>query len=217
MSASHIITIDGPAASGKSSVARLVAATLGWAYINTGNMYRAVTLAFLEDGVDVLDDKAVVAALPALKLLSTVEEGRSVIRVNGRDVEPHLNSEAVNGAVSHVAKVPEVRERLVAMQREMGLAQPSVMEGRDIGTVVFHDAPYKFYVDASEEVRASRRGLQGQQDSVRERDRIDSTRKTAPLIAAADAVVIDSSDLSLQEVVERVLHVLRDKGLAIAI
>jgi len=216
MPASHIITIDGPAASGKSSVARLVARQLEWAYINTGNMYRAVTLAFVEAGVDVKDEQAILAALPDMKLESSVEDGRSIILLNGRDVEPLLNSEAINNAVSHVAKVPQVRERLVEMQRTMGLAQPSVMEGRDIGTVVFPDAPYKFYVDASEEVRASRRGLQGHQDAVRERDRIDSTRKIAPLIAADDAVVIDSSEMTLEQVVAKVLQILMEKGLPVA-
>src|SRR6187455_2958014 len=100
-----------------------------------------------------------------------------IVRVNDRDVEAELNSEAVNRAVSLVARIPEVRARLVAMQRALGSAQPAVMEGRDIGTVVFPDALAKFYIDASEEVRAKRRGLQGHTDSVRDRDRIDSTRK----------------------------------------
>lgn len=213
MSPPQVIAMDGPAASGKSSVAREVAALLGWSFVNTGNTYRAATLAVIESGVDPDDAGAVLRTVSAADLTCAIEEGRSVVRVAGRDVEDELNSEAVNKAVSLVARVPEVREKLVAMQRALGHAHPSVMEGRDIGTVVFPDAFAKFYIDASEEVRAKRRGLQGHTDSVRERDRIDSTRKTAPLMAAPDAVVIDSSDLTLDQVVEQVMETLRARGL----
>ncbi len=153
-------------------------------------------------------------AVAAADITCTSEGGRSVVRVGGRDVEEDLNSESVNRAVSLVARVPQVRERLVAMQRALGAAHPSVMEGRDIGTVVFPDAVAKFYIDASEEVRARRRGLQGLADSVGERDRLDSTRKTAPLKAADDAIVIDSSALTLEQVVERVMDTLRSRGVA---
>ena len=132
--------------------------------------------------------------------------------MDGRDIEDELNSEEVNRAVSLVARVPAVRERLVAVQRAIGRAHP-VMEGRDIGTVVFPDAAAKFYIDASKTVRAHRRGLQGQADTVRERDRIDTTRKTAPLIAAPDAMIIDSSNLALDEVISRVMDELRTRGL----
>ncbi len=216
MNAAQVIAMDGPAASGKSSVARRVASALGWTYVNTGNMYRAATWAVLQAGADPHDESAVLGALAGAALDCSVEQGASIIRVNGADIEDQLNAEAVNQAVSHVAKVPEVRARLVEMQRVIGRAQPSVMEGRDIGTVVFPDALVKFYVDASEEVRARRRGLQGHADSVRERDRLDSTRKTAPLTAAADAIVVDSSELSLEEVVARVLDLLRERGVTAA-
>jgi CMP/dCMP kinase len=212
MSADKIITIDGPAASGKSSVARLLANHLGWACINTGNMYRAITLGLLKAGVDVHDEAAVVTALPTIPLENVLVDGRNLILLSGQEVENELNSEDVNNSVSHVAKVPQVRTQLVAMQRDLGLAQPSVMEGRDIGTVVFPEASAKFYIDASEEVRARRRGDQGLSDSVRERDRMDSTRKTAPLMAAADAVIIDSSELSLQEVVDKIVALLPSRG-----
>lgn len=212
MSAPQVIAIDGPAASGKSSVARQVATRLGRVYVNTGNMYRAATLAVLQSGANPEDEAAVLRALGQTTLDCSVENGSSVIRLNGADVEDALNSEEVNRGVSHVAKIPEVRTRLVAMQRQIGLASPSVLEGRDIGTVVFPDAQAKFYIDANEDVRARRRGLQGHADSVKERDRLDSTRKTAPLVAAADAVVVDSSDLTLEDVVARVLDLLRDRG-----
>ncbi|MEZ0387973.1 MAG: (d)CMP kinase [Verrucomicrobium sp.] len=206
--APQVIAIDGPAASGKSSVARELARHLGWTYVNTGNMYRAATLAVLLAEVDPSDEAAVLDVIARTSFTCPVQEGRSVILVNGADVEGELNSEGVNGAVSFVARIAPVREQLVAMQRHLGRTQPVVMEGRDIGTVVFPDAPWKFYVDASEEVRAKRRGLQGLTDSVRERDRIDSTRKTAPLMAAPDAVVVDSSDMSLAQVVDHVLQLL---------
>jgi cytidylate kinase len=214
MSIPQVIAMDGPAASGKSSIAREVAARLGWAFVNTGNTYRAATWAVLQAGADPDDASAVQRAVAAADLTCVIEHGRSIVRVNGNDVEDELNSEAVNGAVSLVARIPEVRATLVAMQRALGCAQPVVMEGRDIGTVVFPDALAKFYIDASEEVRARRRGLQGQTDSVRERDRIDSTRKTAPLTAAPDAVVIDSSHLTLTQVIDSVMETLRARGVA---
>jgi cytidylate kinase len=215
-SAPQVIAMDGPAASGKSSVAREVAAKLGWIYVNTGNMYRAATWAVVESGANPEDEDAVLAVVQGTDFQCTVEGGRSVIRVNGADVEAHLNSEPVNRGVSYVAKIPQVREILVAMQRAVGHAHPSVMEGRDIGTVVFPDALVKFYIDASEEVRAKRRGLQGHADSVRERDRIDSTRKTAPLTAAPDAVVVDSSEMTLEQVVARILELLHERGVTAA-
>jgi cytidylate kinase len=214
MSAPRVIAIDGPAASGKSSVMREVAARLGWLGVNTGNMYRAATWAALRDRINPGDEAAVARAAESWDISCAVRDGTSLVRVDGKDIEGELNSIEVNRAVSWIARVPAVRERLVAMQRELGRAQPTVMEGRDIGTVVFPDAMAKYYVDASEKVRAQRRGLQGQQDTLRERDRIDSTRKTAPLMAAPDAVVIDSSDLTLDEVVARVLEDLKARGVS---
>lgn len=213
MSTPQVIAMDGPAASGKSSVAREVAAQLGWTFVNTGNTYRAATWAVLQSGADPDDSEAVRNAVSAADITCVIEHGRSVVRVGGREVEDELNSEAVNGAVSLVARVPQVREKLVTMQRALGHAHPVVMEGRDIGTVVFPDAAAKFYIDASEEVRAKRRGLQGHTDSVRERDRLDTTRKTAPLMAAPDAIVIDSSDLTLAQVVDKVMETLRARGI----
>ncbi len=214
MPAPRVIAIDGPAASGKSSVARAVATRLGWLHVNTGNMYRAATWAALRDKLNPEDEAGVARAAASWKITCPVIDGRCLVRVDEQFLDEELQSENVNRAVSLVARVPAVRDRLVHMQREIGRDQPVVMEGRDIGTVVFPDAIAKFYIDASEAVRARRRGLQGQADAVRERDRIDSTRKTAPLIAAADAVVIDSSHLTLQQVIGRVMDELRRRGLA---
>lgn len=213
MPAPRVIAIDGPAASGKSSVARAVAGHLGWLYVNTGNMYRAAAWAALRDKVKPEDEEQVARSAGSWNITCPVRNGCCIVQVDGRDIEEELSSENVNRSVSLVARVPAVRDRLVGMQREIGRAQPTVMEGRDIGTVVFPDAMAKFYIDASETVRARRRGLQGQTDAVRERDRIDSTRKTAPLVAAPDAVVIDSSNLALDEVVSRVMDELRTCGL----
>lgn len=209
----RIISIDGPAASGKSSVAREIARRLGWVYVNTGNMYRAATWAALRDAVDVTDEAQVARAAAGWDITCPVLDQCCVVRVDGRDIDSELNSENVNHAVSLVSRVPQVRDRLVSMQRAIGAAHPVVMEGRDIGTVVFPGAPVKFYIDASEEVRARRRGLQGQTDAISQRDKLDSTRKTAPLMAAKDAVVIDSSDLSLEEVTARAMEELRRRGL----
>lgn len=205
-----VITIDGPAASGKSSIARLVAKRLGFTYVNTGNMYRAVTWAVVNAGVDPSSAEAVRSVAAALTLESPIVEGRTLVSVAGRALtDAELNSDAVNKAVSHVARVPEVRERLVADQRALAAAGPLVMEGRDIGSVVFPDSPHKIYVDASEEVRASRRNAQGHADQVAERDRLDKQRKTSPLVIPEGAKVIDNSHITLDEAVAQVLAALK--------
>jgi cytidylate kinase len=202
-----VITIDGPAASGKSSVARLVARQLGAIYVNTGNMYRAMTWAVLDAQTDPADADAIRQACAAVEVQSPVVDGQTQVQVNGRTLtDADLNSDPVNRAVSHVARVPEVRDRLVAAQRALVDVGPLVMEGRDIGSVVFPESKFKFYIDASEEVRASRRRAQGHTDQVAERDRLDSTRKTSPLVIPEGAVVIDNSHLTLEQAVQQVLQ-----------
>ncbi|MDZ4289930.1 MAG: (d)CMP kinase [Prosthecobacter sp.] len=210
-----VITIDGPAASGKSSVAKRVARRLGWTYVNTGNMYRAMTWAVLQGGVNPEDAAAVRAAAESVVLDSPVTDGQTEISANGHLLTAgDLNSDPVNRAVSFIARVPEVRTRLVNDQRSLVRLGPLVMEGRDIGSVVFPDSPLKFYIDASEEVRAARRHAQGHADQVAERDRMDSTRKTSPLVVPEGAVVIDNSRLTLEQAVESVLALLRERGIA---
>jgi cytidylate kinase len=209
----RVIAIDGPAASGKSSVAREVARRLGWIFVNTGNMYRAATWAALRDGINPTDEAAVVARSGTWNISCSLAPDRSSVQVDGHDVEAELNSPEVNSAVSFVARVPAVREKLVGIQRELGRQHPVVMEGRDIGTHVFPDAPVKFYIDASPEVRAQRRSLQGQTDTLQERDRIDSTRATAPLKPAVDAILVDSSHLDFEQVVARVMSELAQRGI----
>lgn len=209
MTAAPVITIDGPAASGKSSVARLVAERLGRIYVNTGNMYRAMTWAVLDAGIDPEDAAAVAAHCARTPLDCAVEKGRIRVSVAGHRLSnAELNSDPVNRAVSHVARVPEVRHALVAAQRDLQKLGGLVMEGRDIGSVVFPESPCKFYIDASEEVRAARRRAQGHADQVAERDRIDSTRKTSPLVVPEGARVIDNSHLTLEQAVEAVLAAL---------
>jgi cytidylate kinase len=204
-----VITIDGPAASGKSSIARRVAQHLGFTYVNTGNMYRAMTWAVLEAGVDPQDAEAIRAAAAGITLESPVVEGKTQVCVSGSTLgDDELNSDPVNRAVSLVARVPEVRERLVADQRALIALGPLVMEGRDIGSVVFPDSQHKIYIDATEEVRASRRSAQGHADQVAERDRIDKQRTTSPLIVPQGAIVIDNSHITLDEAVGQVLAAL---------
>lgn len=211
-----VITIDGPAASGKSSVARLVAARLGYIYVNTGNMYRAITWAVVDAGIDPTTDPSAVAALCAsTPVESPVVDGKTTVSIGGRTLtDAELSSDPVNRAVSHVARVPEVRTSLVAAQRALQSLGGLVMEGRDIGSVVFPESPLKFYIDASEEVRAARRSAQGLTDQVAERDRLDSTRKTSPLVIPEGALVIDNSNITLEEAVNTVLTSLKSNGLS---
>ena len=212
-----VITIDGPAASGKSSIAREVARALGFVYVNTGNMYRGMTWAVLQAGIDPADAEAVAAFAPQAGLSCPVAEGRTQLHWQGRALtDEELNSDPVNRAVSHIARVEAVRTALVDAQRGLAALGGLVMEGRDIGSVVFPDSPYKFYIDASEAVRAARRSAQGHADQVAERDRLDSTRKTSPLVIPEGARVIDNSTITLQEAVDQVLAALRAAGLVAA-
>ncbi len=207
------IAIDGPAASGKSSVARKVARRLGFVFVNSGAMYRAFTWLALDRGIDSHDRDAVLALLSEAEFTCGERDGEATITVNGVDPGVGLSREEVNSNVSVIAAYPEVRERLVAAQRAHGERADVVMEGRDIGTVVFPQTRWKFYIDASEEVRQQRRRAEGISDSIRERDRQDSTRVASPLTIAEDAFVIDSSGLTLEETVDRVIEKLREMGL----
>ncbi len=203
MSTTHrAVAIDGPAASGKSTVAKRLADSLGMVMVNSGAMYRAVTWQILKDEISPQDADAVISSLGGMEITCGMEEGRSTIAINGQFLNEELRSEAVNNAVSHVAAVPEVRDRLVQLQRDYLTTSDVVMEGRDIGSVVFPETPYKLYIDASEEVRRARRAADGEADAVAARDAQDSQRKTAPLKISDGAIVIDSSELQIDEVVD---------------
>lgn len=206
-----IVAIDGGAAAGKSTTARALSARFNFLHIDTGSYYRALTAELLRLGVAATDAAAVERAVSGLALGTVVDGRRASITVGGRLVpEAELRGPAVNGAVSHFAAIPAVRAALLAYQRDQARVAREhgfaglVMEGRDIGTVIFPDADFRFFLHADPEERARRRAAEGQQDSIAERDRLDSSRKTAPLLCPPGATDIDSTHLSLDEVVARV-------------
>ena len=205
------IAIDGPAASGKSTVAKLIAKELGYTFINTGAMYRAVTWYLLRQGVDTADTAAVCAALPGIPLSFGKDGSVSCVVFEGRVLKDELRTPEVNASVSTVAAIPQVRALLVEKQREYNTREAVVMEGRDIGTVVFPDTPFKYFVTASEEVRAARRAAEGITESITERDRKDSQRSVSPLVQAPDALLVDTSDMSIEQVVALVIADIRKK------
>ena len=202
----EIIAIDGPAGSGKSTVARGVAQALGWTFLDTGAMYRALTCEALHTGIDVHATVAM-SELAASASITTVPR----VTINGRDVEDELRSEPVNVAVSVVAINPEVRASMVVRQREIADAQDigTVVEGRDITTVVFPNATLKVYLTASLEERSRRRGDEST-ESVARRDHVDSTRETSPLRQAPDALMIDTTGRRVNDVVGEIVECLKN-------
>ncbi len=214
--AHKVIAIDGPAASGKSSVARELARQLGFVYVNSGAMYRAMTWLVLERGL-ATDDAAAIEQLAESAPITCVLRGdESVMLIDGANPEAFLRDDSVNENVSLVSSVPRVREILVAHLRRYAANDDLVMEGRDIGSVVFPDTPFKFYIDASPEIRLRRREAQGQRDRITARDEADSSRRASPLIIAEDAHVIDSSNLTIDGVVGEIIGRLKLKGLTSA-
>ena len=216
-----IVAIDGPAGSGKSTVARGVARRLGFTYLDSGALYRAVTLAALAAGAD-LDDGPALGELAAATQVELHERDQEAVQVllDGRDVTEEIRDPAVTGASSRVAAHPDVRAALLRKQRDLIAAGDYVVEGRDIGTVVAPDAPIKAFLTADPQERARRRaaelrrrGLEAQAEDVRQaieqRDRLDSTRSAAPLRAADDAVVIDTTGLDAAQVIDRVLELVQ--------
>ena len=209
----RVVAIDGPAASGKSSVARELARKLGFVYVNSGAMYRAVTWFVLDRGVDLHDSGAITQLVNAARIECDLQDRDSRILIDGVDPSDHLRDVGVNSGVSLVSSVPRVREVLVERMQSYAKEHDVVMEGRDIGSVVFPETPFKFYIDASPDIRSKRRAAQGQSDQIAARDQADSSRQTAPLMIAPDAHVIDSSDLSIEAVVDEIIARLRAKGL----
>ena len=220
----NVIAIDGPAASGKSSVATAVAEILGAVHINTGSMYRAVGLKTLLAGIDPVKSPEQFAEILAGIQMRFVRQGSGdpELEVDGEFPGEQLRTEAASSAASQVATIPSVRTRLVELQREMAGNDLLVMEGRDIGTAVFPDAKYKFFLTASPEERAKRRLLQDGFEldpeilqktaaAIAERDRVDSTRAVSPLKQAEDAVFVDSSNMTKEETVQKILQLIREK------
>jgi CMP/dCMP kinase len=209
------IAIDGPAASGKSTLARHLAQRLGLVMVNSGAMYRAITWKTLQQGIDPHDVPAIIGLLDRLDIQCGSDGVMSTIHIDGVDPGDELRSEAVNANVSAVSAIPEVRRVLIDLQRGYLSHSSIVMEGRDIGSVVFPDTPYKIYVDAAEHVRAARRGNDGEVDSIAKRDAADSQRKTAPLVVADGATVLDNSDHTIESGVEAAIEILKQQGLKI--
>jgi cytidylate kinase len=216
-----VIAIDGPSGVGKSTVSRGVAAALGIAYLDTGSYYRAVTLVALGSGADPGDEAAILAALAATRF--EVVDGS--LSIDGTDIAEAIRGPDVTAAVSEVAAHPQVRVAVVQMQRDWAADQShaAVIEGRDIGTVVFPDAPVKVFLTADPLVRAERRAGDAESDGktveeladeMRRRDSADSTRETSPLRPADDAVTIDTSHLTIAEVIERILDLVGAAGLS---
>jgi len=209
------IAIDGPAASGKSTLAHELATRLGLVMVNSGAMYRAVTWQVLEENISPKDHSAVVSLLDRLTIECGDDGRSSTITINGRDPGDGLRGEAVNANVSTIAAIPQVRAKLVALQRDYLKRTNIVMEGRDIGSVVFPDTPFKIYVHADEHVRAARRSNMGEIDSVAQRDAADTNRTTAPLMIAPGAAILDNSNQSIEHSVLAALAILKQQGLEV--
>jgi cytidylate kinase len=220
MSDVPVVTIDGPSGSGKGTIAALVAEALGWHLLDSGALYRIVGAVALKKGIDLGDPAALAEMASALDIVFETGPSGEAIRVDGADVTDEIRSEAVSRAASEVAAISEVRAAILDLQHRQRRLPGLVADGRDMGTVVFPDAPVKIYLDASAEARAERRynqlknkglsvSLRALLVSLKERDERDKGRAVSPLVPAADALIIDSTDLSIEAVLEEVLTAVR--------
>ena len=217
-----IVAIDGPAASGKSTSAKLLAKELGFLYLDTGAMYRCVSWAVIKDEIDLSNDKQLLNFLKKFKIDLKNTVNRSSFYVNNKDVTDLIRKSNISQSVSEVSAIPDIRDFMVNIQRNYAKSENCVMEGRDIGTVVFPKAEVKFFIIASDEVRAKRRKLEleslGEKkslseliDEIRRRDDFDSNRGHSPLKKAFDAIEIDTTDLSIDEQVKLMLGIVKQK------
>ena len=217
-----IVAIDGPAASGKSTSAKLLAKELGYLYLDTGAMYRCVSWAVIKDEIDLSNDKQLLNFLKKFKIDLKNTGNRSSFYVNNKDVTDLIRKSNISQRVSEVSAIPDIRDFMVNIQRNYAKSENCVMEGRDIGTVVFPKAEVKFFIIASDEVRAKRRKLEleslGEKkslseliDEIRRRDDFDSNRGHSPLKKAFDAIEIDTTDLSIDEQVKLMLGIVKQK------
>ncbi len=219
-----IIAIDGPAGAGKSTAAQKVAERLGLAYVDSGATYRAAALAVLEAGASPEDERAVSELVERADIGLETDGVRSQVLLGGRDVSAELRAPKVTLAAAKVSRLRSVREKMVALQRALGRGRGVVMEGRDIGTVVFPEAPLKIFLQADPTERARRRLLQERDEGraasleqtayeIGRRDQLDAERKLSPLVAARDAIVIDSTKLDSEQVVEKIVSLARARNL----
>ncbi|MCM8781199.1 MAG: (d)CMP kinase [Candidatus Omnitrophica bacterium] len=211
-----IIAIDGPAGAGKSTVAKIIAQKLGFFYIDTGAIYRALTLKAIEEGIDIRDTTRLIAMAKDTEIeLINDQNGSLKVFLDGRDVTLEIRQPRITKLVSDISKIREIREIMLGLQRKLGSTRDSVLDGRDIGTVVFPEAEKKFYLDAQFQERVYRRyrelrqlsqdvTLESVEDDLRNRDSIDSSREFAPLKKADDAIYIDTTHMSIDEVVSKV-------------
>lgn len=216
-----IIAVDGPSGAGKSTVARILAKKLGFLYIDTGAMYRALTLKALESNVPINDQPRIFKLAEEAKIgLHNNPDGSLSVILDGKDVSLDIRRPRITQVVSDVAKIKEVRQVLVKLQRELGAKGDCVLDGRDIGTVVFPNAQRKFFIDASPQERVNRRfkelkglGQDVSEDDVAKdlanRDKIDSTRQASPLRKAEDAIYIDTTKLSIEQVVSKMMEYIK--------
>ncbi|MBM3245905.1 MAG: (d)CMP kinase [Candidatus Omnitrophica bacterium] len=216
-----IIAIDGPAGAGKSTVSKILAKKLGFLYIDTGAMYRALTLKAIQNNIDVKDTAGLIALARQSQIdLRNEKDGSLLISLDGKDVTREIRQPRITKLVSDIAKIKEVRQVMLGLQRKLGREKDSVLDGRDIGTVVFPDADKKFYIDADFKERARRRYKelrelnqpvtpQDIEADVANRDNIDSTREFAPLKKADDAIFIDTTHMTIAEVVETLLKYIK--------
>ena len=209
------VAIDGPAGAGKSTIAKLVAKEKGYIYVDTGAMYRGLAIHFLKKGVDPEDKKAVAEACKDAEVTIGYENGIQQIYLNGENVTGMLRTEEVGNMASKTSAIPEVRNKLLDLQRSLAKEEDVIMDGRDIGTNILPDADVKIYLTASVETRAKRRfdelkekgedcSLEEISKDIRERDERDMTREIAPLRKAEDAVLVDSSNMTIPEVVDAI-------------
>ena len=208
-----VIAIDGPAASGKSSVARKLAQQLGFIYVNSGAIYRAITWHLLQGKIRPEESDRIGEALESVTLNCVVREGEARIIVDSVDPAGHLRDDRVNESVSRVSRLPRVREMVSRRLHDCAEGNNVVIEGRDIGSVVFPNTPYKFYIDASPDVRLQRRAAQGERDEIAIRDRDDVSRAVSPLVKANDAHEIDTSHVTVEQVVTEIMTQLEKLGL----
>ncbi len=210
------IAIDGPAGAGKSTIAKLVAKEKGYIYVDTGAMYRGLSIYFLDQNLRESDKKKIIEACKSVDVTISYEDGKQQVLVNGENVTARLRQETVGNMASKISAIPEVREALLELQRNLAKTSDVIMDGRDIGTCILPNADLKIYLTASSYTRAKRRYQELQakgiacdlneiEEDIKARDYRDMTRKIAPLKQAEDAILVDSSDMTIEEVVEKII------------